>query len=123
MIQNCLFVMLGGAVGALLRYGISRLMAGITLLSMPLGTLLVNIAGCFLLGWLTGIAQVHSNASRPLMLMLTVGLCGAFTTFSTFSAENIKLMENGQLLSTLLYTAASIFLGFLLFWFGKSLAS
>ena len=123
MIQNCLFVMLGGAVGALLRYGISRLMAGITLLSMPLGTLLVNIAGCFLLGWLTGIAQVHSNASRPLMLMLTVGLCGAFTTFSTFSAENIKLMENGQLLSTLLYTAASIFLGFLLFWFGKSLSS
>lgn len=123
MIQNCLFVMLGGAVGALLRYGISRLMAGITLLSMPLGTLLVNIAGCFLLGWLTGIAQVHSNASRPLMLMLTVGLCGAFTTFSTFSAENIKLLENGQLLSTLLYTAASIFLGFLLFWFGKSLAS
>ena len=123
MIQNCLFVMLGGAVGALLRYGISRLMAGITLLSMPLGTLLVNIAGCFLLGWLTGIAQVHSNASRPLMLMLTVGLCGAFTTFSTFSAENIKLLENGQFLSPLLYTAASIFLGFLLFWFGKSLAS
>lgn len=123
MIQNCLFVMLGGAVGALLRYGISRLMAGITFLSMPLGTLLVNIAGCFLLGWLTGIAQVHSNASRPLMLMLTVGLCGAFTTFSTFSAENIKLLENGQFLSTLLYTAASIFLGFLLFWFGKSLAS
>ena len=123
MIQNCLFVMLGGAVGALLRYGISRLMAGVTLLSMPLGTLLVNIAGSFLLGWLTGIAQVHSNASRPLMLMLTVGLCGAFTTFSTFSAENIKLLENGQFFSTLLYTAASIFLGFLLFWFGKSLAS
>lgn len=119
--KNCLLVMLGGALGALLRYGVSRLCAGVTLLAMPVGTFLVNITGCFLLGLLTGAAEQHTSLPQGLLLMLTVGLCGAFTTFSTFSAEGIRLMESGHILPALLYTTASIVLGFLLFYLGKHL--
>lgn len=118
---NCIYVMLGGAVGALMRYGVSRLCAGVTWLAMPLGTLAVNLIGCFVLGLLTGIAEQHTNLPRGVMLMLTVGLCGAFTTFSTFSAETIRMMESGHHASALLYITASIILGFLLFWGGKEL--
>lgn len=121
MIQNCLFVMIGGAVGALMRYGVARLCAGVTVLSMPIGTFLVNIAGCFLLGLLTGYGEMHSGTSRGLLLMLTVGVCGAFTTFSTFSGETIKMMESGHQFAALLYVSASIIVGFLLFWAGKCL--
>lgn len=118
---NCIYVMIGGAVGALLRYGVSRLCAGVTWFSIPIGTLSVNLIGCFVLGLLTGVAEQHTALPRGVMLMLTVGLCGAFTTFSTFSAETIRMMENGHLASALLYVSASLIIGFLLFWGGKTL--
>jgi len=121
MIQNCLLVMCGGALGALMRYGVGRLCDGVTLLSMPLGTFLVNIVGCFVLGLLTGLGGSNTSISRPLMLMLTTGMCGAFTTFSTFSGEGIKMIEGGQTLSALFYVAASVTIGFALFYLGQSL--
>lgn len=119
--MNYIYVMMGGAIGALLRYGVSRLCAGVTFLALPVGTLVVNLAGCLLLGLLTGFAEQHVSLPRGLMLMLTVGLCGAFTTFSTFSAENVRMMENGQVLTVLLYVTLSIVIGFLLFFLGKQI--
>lgn len=113
--------MIGGAIGALMRYGVSRICAGVTFLTMPIGTLVVNLIGCLLLGLLTGFAQQYASLPRGVMLMLTVGVCGAFTTFSTFSAESIKMMENGQMLTSFLYVSASIIIGFLLFFAGKHL--
>lgn len=111
--------MIGGALGALMRYGLSRLCAGTAFLSMPAGTLAANLMGCLMLGILTGLIEQHTSLPRGLALMLTVGMCGAFTTFSTFSAESIRMLENGQLLSALLYVAVSILFGFLLFFVGK----
>lgn len=118
MIQNSIFVMIGGAFGALMRYGVSRLLAGITLASMPLATFVANIVGCFLLGAISTYGASHTSIPKSLIMMLTTGMCGAFTTFSTFSAETVKLMEGGQMLSALLYVTASIVIGFSMFWLG-----
>lgn len=123
MFQNCLYVMAGGAIGALLRYCVAQLCANVRVLTLPIGTFIVNLLGCLLLGLLTGLAESHSNAPRPLMLMLTVGVCGAFTTFSTFSSETIKAAEAGMAWQAALYVATSLAFGFLLFWWGKGLFS
>lgn len=120
--MNCIYVMIGGALGALCRYGVAQLCTGVRFLSMPTGTFAVNVAGCFVLGLLTGLGERHTGISPQMMLMLTTGFCGAFTTFSTFSAETIKACESGHALQALIYVVASITIGFLLFWLGKRLA-
>lgn len=120
--NNYLFVMLGGALGALMRYMVSRMCSGVTFLSIPIGTFAVNIAGCFILGVLTGVSSRYvSCLPQGLTLMLTVGMCGAFTTFSTFSSETIRLMNDGNLLQALLYVSSSIVIGFFLFWVGSKI--
>lgn len=115
--------MLGGALGALCRYAVAQLCAGIRLLSLPIGTFAVNVLGCFLLGLLAGIGQQNAGLSRPLMLLLTTGFCGAFTTFSTFSGETVKAAQNGQIVQAALYVGASLAAGFLFFWWGKHLTA
>lgn len=114
--------MLGGALGALLRYGVGLACANVRVLTLPVGTLVVNVAGCFILGLLTALAEQHAVQHRALMLMLSVGFCGAFTTFSTFSAETVKAAEGGHFSAALLYVAASITIGFAMFCGGKELA-
>lgn len=104
------------------RYGIALLCAGVRVLNLPIGTFAVNIAGCFILGLLTGLGQRYESMSPQLMLLLGTGFCGAFTTFSTFSAETIKACEGGNLAQAVIYVAASVTLGFLLFFLGKRLA-
>ena len=122
MFNNLIFVMIGGAVGASLRYSVGLLTSGIRFLNMPVGTITVNLLGCLILGALMGLTERYTGIPKPLVLMLTTGLCGAFTTFSTFSAETINAMENGHLVSSLIYLVVSIIFGLLLFWVGKALA-
>lgn len=120
--MNWLYVALGGALGALGRYGISLLCAGIRVLTLPVGTFAVNVVGCFVLGILTGLGQRCESLPPQLLLMLGTGFCGAFTTFSTFSAETIKACEGGNILQAIIYVAASVSFGFVLFFLGKRLA-
>lgn len=127
--MNYLFIMLGGALGAASRYGIAQLLSGNKLLSMPVGTITVNLIGCFILGVLTALSQRNvclpglcAEQSRQLFLLLTVGFCGAFTTFSTFSGEAIKAMEAGMIWQPAAYVIISVGVGMLLFWCGKSIA-
>lgn len=119
--KNLLFVMAGGAIGAALRYLIGLACSRWALANLPLGTLSVNLLGCFLLGVLMALGQKYASFSGAPYLMLTVGVCGAFTTFSTFSADSIRLMDNGQWLTVLLYLSLSIVGGFLLFYLGRKL--
>lgn len=119
--KNLLFVMAGGAIGAALRYLIGLACSRWALANLPLGTLSVNLLGCFLLGVLMALGQKYASFSGAPYLMLTVGVCGAFTTFSTFSADSIRLMDNGQWLTVLLYLSLSIIGGFLLFYLGRKL--
>lgn len=117
--MNYLYVMLGGALGAVLRYGVSRWCAGVAVLAMPLGTFVVNMLGCLLLGLFTACGEHCPQIPRGALLMLTVGMCGAFTTFSTFSSETVRLVDEGRLMSALLYVAVSVVAGFLLFCTGR----
>lgn len=121
MMKNLLYVMLGGAVGAALRYLVGLLCAHFRWTSFPVATFLVNIIGCFLLGMLMAFGEKFTNFSGSTYLMLTVGLCGAFTTFSTFTADTFNLIENGQWYWAVLYLTLSVVVGFVLFYIGKKL--
>ena len=113
MLKNLLIIGTGGFIGSIARYLVSQLNLTITFHSIPVGTLTVNVAGSFIIGFLTGIAEKSMILTPEWRLFLMVGLCGVFTTFSAFANENLMLIHNGQVLTVLLYTGLSIFLGFL----------
>lgn len=91
--MNFLFVALGGAVGAMGRYAISLLPVKA---AFPLLTFVTNILGAILIGFVVGIASSREGVSDNLVLFLKTGVCGGFTTFSTFSLEALNLIESKQ---------------------------
>ena len=114
-----LFVGLGGAVGAMLRYAISLIpYKG----GFPLLTFVTNILGALLIGFIVGYASKR-NVNDSLMLFLKTGLCGGFTTFSTFSLEAVTLFENKMYCLGGLYVALSVAFCLLGVFCGKRLAS
>jgi CrcB protein len=118
MIKNILLIGMGGFVGSVARFYLSKLNIHFNFLAIPVGTLAVNILGSFLIGFLTGISAKSAILTADLRLLLMVGICGGFTTFSTFTGENLMYMHNGQFFSIFLYTGLSILLGFLAVYFG-----
>ena len=122
MYKTIIAVGLGGFIGSVLRYLVSRLTAGVDFASLPLGTLTVNVLGCFVLGLLTGLFERTGNLSPELRLLLTTGLCGGFTTFSTFSNEALGLMRSGQTLLCFAYIVASVTLGLIAAYVGMKLS-
>lgn len=121
MFKNLLFVMAGGAVGSGLRYLVCVLCSKWHFTTMPLGTLSVNLIGCLLLGLMMGIAERYISLSQSVFLMLAVGVCGAFTTFSTFTADAFRLFDNGQWWVAIGYLCINLIGGFILFYVGKIL--
>ena len=111
--------MLGGAVGSALRYLTNLACQLIRWLNLPWGTLAVNVIGCFLLGLLMGLGERYTTFPKEIYLMLTVGLCGSFTTFSTFASDFFRLNNAGQFGMALIYLALSIIIGFLFFGLGR----
>ena len=108
MFSNFLLVGLGGGIGSMLRYGTYRVMnAG----QFPIATFTVNIAGSFLIGLIAGLSLKNAEFAGNWKLFLATGICGGFTTFSAFSADNLQLLQNGRYLTALLYTLASAGLG------------
>jgi len=116
------YVALGGALGALARYGMSGWVYDRMGESFPWGTLVVNLVGCLVLGVAIRWLQVTALAPevRP---FLTIGLLGAFTTFSTFSYETVALLQEGQWLRAGLYVGASVALGLIAMVAGMALAT
>jgi len=86
--------------------------------AFPYGTLVVNLAGCGLIGFLTGLSQDKFVLSGEVRLLLMVGFCGAMTTFSTFIYESEALIRDGQTLRALFNVLISVTAGFLLFRLG-----
>ncbi len=121
MFKNILLVGLGGFLGSVARYMVSRLNQHIEWMAIPIGTLTVNVAGSLLLGFLIGLSERSTLISAELRLFLMIGLCGGFTTFSSFAGENLSLLRSAQVFSLLLYTGLSLFLGFLAVYLGYSL--
>lgn len=116
--MNFIFVALGGALGAMLRYAISLLpFRG----SFPTATLLANLLGALLIGFLVGTAGRRA-VSAPTMLLLKTGLCGGFTTFSTFSLESLTMVQKGNTPLAILYMVLSVTLCLLGVWAGMALS-
>ncbi|MBU2648867.1 fluoride efflux transporter CrcB [bacterium] len=93
---NILVIGIGGFFGAISRFVISRQMASLLGDAFPYGTLMVNAAGSFLLGFLTRYLLAHFVVSELVRVSLLIGFLGAFTTFSTFSYESIVLLQEGD---------------------------
>lgn len=108
----------GGFIGASLRFLINRMFILFWKLPFPLATFVINITGCFAFGIILGFLQRSGFVSPRLNSFLIVGICGGFTTFSTFSYEALSLGMNGQLLLSFLYLGISVILGLLATWFG-----
>lgn len=111
MLLNALFVGIGGFIGSALRYLISQIPIQ-TEGGYPTNTFVINILGAFLLGILTTVVAKNTSISPQISLMLRVGICGGFTTFSTFAVETVALFDNEKpglaLLYILLSTACGI---------------
>ncbi len=112
MLVNCLFVGLGGFVGSVLRYLVGFIPVGITVgasTAFPIKTLVINVVGSFVIGIVCALASRLGVGMNPqLLLFLKVGLCGGFTTFSTFALESNGLIQAGQAPLALLYAALSV---------------
>lgn len=114
------YVFLGGGLGSIVRYYLSILNADKIGTSWPLGTLLANLASCFILGIL--MQKVFNNQIHPsATLLLATGFCGGFSTFSTFSYELYLFFQKGELLPGIIYVGLSLVLGILLMVLGMKI--
>lgn len=119
MIKQWLMVGLGGALGSMLRFGITQLLPQKPL---PWATLLINCSGSFLIGCIAAYALRNQQFDAQWKLFLATGICGGFTTFSAFSLENVQLLQSGKISLLTTYVLLSLaggmgaaFLGFKLF--------
>ena len=110
IIKNIFLVGCGNFLGGVARYLLSLAMKGISK-GFPWGTLLVNLAGCLLIGLLLGHFGKNCNECSSWYLFLTVGLCGGFTTFSTFSKEALTMLQAGQICGFATYIIVSVLAG------------
>ena len=122
MIKSMLIAGAGGFLGTCGRYLVSRLTAGWTISPFPIGTFLVNMIGCLLIGLLFGLAQRSNILSQHLNTLLITGFCGGFTTFSTFSNEMHIITQSRHWMCAACYLSLSVILGILMVWLGRNIA-
>ena len=121
MISRLLLVGAGGFLGSVLRYLLGSWVQTLSGGRFPLGTLAVNVLGCFAIGLLMGVAEVRQSLSPEVRLFAVVGVLGGFTTFSTFSYDSVELWRAVSSFAAVLNVAASLTLGLLATWLGLAL--
>ncbi len=118
-----LWVAIGGALGSMGRFWLSGVVAARFGDSFPLGTLLINVSGSFLMGVIAGLTEPNGKTPVPqsLKVFLMVGICGGYTTFSAFSLQTLNLMRNrewflagGNVMLSVLLCLIAVWLGYLL---------
>jgi len=105
-----LYIALGSAVGGVFRYLLGGLIQRLAGGTFPLGTLVINVTGSFLVGLLYRYAADSAAITPEIRAMLTIGLCGGYTTFSSFSYETVRLIEDGEAGRALTYVGLSVLL-------------
>ena len=117
--RNLVYIFLGGGFGSTMRFLISNYTQKLWNINVfPMGTFIVNITGCFLIGLLSAYFLKVDNSLRYLLI---TGVCGGYTTFSTFSAENLSLWQNGNYSILILYALLSLTVGLLMVFLGFQL--
>lgn len=116
------YVTLGGAVGTGARYLLTLFIQQRAGPGFPVATLLINVTGSILLGFLMRYALESTTAGPEVRLLLTTGFCGAYTTFSTYSYETARLVEDGEWRRAIAYTVLSVVLSLLGTFAGFALA-
>jgi CrcB protein len=113
-LKQFIFVFLGGGIGSGLRYLVGKYMPNSNA-GFPWSTFSVNLIGCLIIGIVMGyFIRTSADLKSDLALFLTIGICGGFTTFSSFAYENISLIRSGDHLLSLSYIGLSLFLGVLM---------
>jgi len=115
-----LWVAIGGALGSMMRYGFSGLVAQLTGQTFPYGTMFVNVTGALLIGMLASLSATESRFFIPASarIFLMTGVCGGYTTFSTFSLESFNLLREGDILPAFANMFLSVVLCVLAVWIG-----
>jgi fluoride exporter len=119
-LASVLWVALGGALGSVARYWIAILVAAATGPRFPWGTLLINIGGSFVIGWFGSWTGPNGPLDVPpdIRIFVMVGICGGFTTFSSFSLQTLELLQAGEIVSAGAYIVGSVILCLLGVWAG-----
>jgi fluoride exporter len=121
--MNLVWIIIGGSLGALLRYGTTLLCVRVFGTTFPIGTLAVNLSGCFLIGLIMGLAEAGPFVTPAFRLFFVTGFLGALTTFSTYAWESINAIRDASLGTALLNIALNNIAGLSLvligFWIVK----
>ncbi len=110
MLKMLFIVSAGSFVGGL-RFYLQKIISNNITGPFPMGIFLINILGCFLIGFFYGISNKYNVLTETMRIFLTTGICGGFTTFSTFSNESLQLFNTGNYSAFFLYTVLSVVLG------------
>lgn len=117
--RDLLLVGLGGAFGAMARHAVgAAFLATSTSWRFPVGTLLVNVSGCLLIGLFAAFAEQMPGLNGPARLLLVTGVLGGYTTFSAFGLETVLMLRRGDAMLATGYVAASIVFGLAAVWLG-----
>ena len=117
MLKEIIAVFIGGGLGSVIRFMINKIEI-ISDNNFPYSTFISNFLGCLILGIVLGYFIKNENTNSILFVFLTVGLCGGFTTFSSFSNESLQLIQNGEIFTFLAYLLGSLVIGIMSVYMG-----
>ncbi len=116
--NKLLLLLIGGGAGAVARYALSGFVHRLMGINFPYGTLVINMLGCFLIGFLATLSDEKALLDINMRVFLMIGFLGAFTTFSTFILETAYLLDDGEILKAIINVTSSIVIGLIVVWAG-----
>lgn len=120
---DILLVGIGGFIGSVLRYLLSGYVQhSVKGLNFPLGTLIVNVIGCFVIGILASLGEARGLFTNGSRAFVFIGILGGFTTFSSFANETLNLIRDDHMMNALVNIGTSVILGLLAVWLGRTVS-